>query len=184
MKILSLALLSVALVAGGAADAANSKTDTAKSKPKVGNAKVKKTAKAPVKLVCPVMGAEIASPSKASGKSSYKGKTYYFCCAGCKPAFDKEPAKYVKPVSNKKEDKKSVKKAEAKPSPKKVEDVLLCPVTGEKVASKEKASGVVLIDGKNYHFCCGGCKGAFDKEPAKYTAKLTRKVHSEIHEGE
>jgi len=27
--------------------------------------------------------------------SDYEGKTFYFCCAGCKQAFDKEPGKYV-----------------------------------------------------------------------------------------
>lgn len=26
----------------------------------------------------------------------YEGKTYYFCCDGCKTAFEKNPAKYVK----------------------------------------------------------------------------------------
>lgn len=47
-------------------------------------------------LVCPVMRSKIASQAKAAGKSVYKGKTYYFCCAACKPMFDKNPAKYVK----------------------------------------------------------------------------------------
>ena len=47
-------------------------------------------------IVCPVMKTKIASADKASGKSVYKGKTYYFCCGGCKPQFDKNPAKYVK----------------------------------------------------------------------------------------
>ena len=28
-------------------------------------------------------------------KSAYNGKTYYFCGAGCKRAFDKEPEKYI-----------------------------------------------------------------------------------------
>jgi len=45
--------------------------------------------------VCPVMKAEIPDVSKAAGSSVYKGKTYYFCCAGCKPAFDKDPEKYI-----------------------------------------------------------------------------------------
>lgn len=48
-----------------------------------------------VSAVCPVMGTKIPDVSKASGKSEYKGKTYYFCCPGCKPAFDKDPEKYV-----------------------------------------------------------------------------------------
>ena len=59
----------------------------------------KPAAKAPVKVaaapVCPVTGEKVTS-IKGAEKSSYKGKTYYFCCAGCKPMFDKNPAKYVK----------------------------------------------------------------------------------------
>ncbi len=33
---------------------------------------------------------------KTSRKSEYRGKTYYFCSAGCKADFDKDPEKYVK----------------------------------------------------------------------------------------
>ena len=29
-------------------------------------------------------------------KLMYQGQTYYFCSAGCKQAFDKNPEKYVK----------------------------------------------------------------------------------------
>ena len=34
--------------------------------------------------------------SKAAAKSEYNGKTYYFCCAGCKTRFDRSPQEYVK----------------------------------------------------------------------------------------
>ena len=34
--------------------------------------------------------------SKAAAKSDYNGKTYYFCCAGCKARFDRNPQDYVK----------------------------------------------------------------------------------------
>lgn len=59
-------------------------------------------AKTPAKtavLVCPVTGDKIASIKDAAGHSTYKGKTYYFCCAACKPEFDKNPAKYIKQAS-------------------------------------------------------------------------------------
>ena len=49
-----------------------------------------------VSAVCPVMGNKIPDVTKAAAKSVYKGKTYYFCCKGCKPQFDKNPAKYIK----------------------------------------------------------------------------------------
>jgi YHS domain-containing protein len=45
--------------------------------------------------ICPMTGTKIMSAKDAVGKSVYKGKTYYFCCGMCKPAFDKDPAKYV-----------------------------------------------------------------------------------------
>ena len=34
-------------------------------------------------------------PKTAPAKSEYKGKTYYFCAAGCKVAFDTDPQKYL-----------------------------------------------------------------------------------------
>jgi YHS domain-containing protein len=33
--------------------------------------------------------------SAAAATTEYKGKTFYFCAAGCKEAFEKEPDKYV-----------------------------------------------------------------------------------------
>ena len=45
---------------------------------------------------CPVTGETVASAKDSVGTSVYKGKTYYFCCSGCKPQFDKNPAKYAK----------------------------------------------------------------------------------------
>ena len=46
-------------------------------------------------LICPVTGTKIASASKAYNHETYKGKTYYFCCPECKPAFDKNPKKII-----------------------------------------------------------------------------------------
>ncbi len=59
---------------------------------------VTKAKATPAVLVCPVTGDKIASIKDAVGHSTYKGKTYYFCCAMCKPLFDKDPAKYVHPA--------------------------------------------------------------------------------------
>jgi Cu+-exporting ATPase len=35
------------------------------------------------------------TPATAAGQSEYNGQWYYFCSAGCKRDFDKDPAKYV-----------------------------------------------------------------------------------------
>ena len=43
----------------------------------------------------PVCGMMV-DEAKAAATSEYEGKTYYFCAAGCKVAFDKEPTKYLK----------------------------------------------------------------------------------------
>lgn len=47
----------------------------------------------------PVCGMDV-DPKTATEKSEFQGKTYYFCSAGCKKSFDKEPQKFVtKPVA-------------------------------------------------------------------------------------
>jgi Cu+-exporting ATPase len=33
--------------------------------------------------------------TKAAGKASHAGETYYFCSAGCREKFEREPAKYA-----------------------------------------------------------------------------------------
>jgi YHS domain-containing protein len=43
----------------------------------------------------PVCGMTVAEEN-AAGTSEYEGKTYYFCAAGCRESFEKEPEKYVK----------------------------------------------------------------------------------------
>ena len=42
----------------------------------------------------PVCGMSV-DPEHAEHLSIQKGQTYYFCSAGCKATFDKDPAKFV-----------------------------------------------------------------------------------------
>jgi Cu+-exporting ATPase len=44
----------------------------------------------------PVCGMTV-DPSRAKAKHDHDGKTYYFCCAGCKEKFSADPAKYLAP---------------------------------------------------------------------------------------
>lgn len=47
---------------------------------------------------CPVMvgSAVVIADAEAAGLfRDYQGTRYYFCCAGCGPAFDADPAKYA-----------------------------------------------------------------------------------------
>lgn len=46
------------------------------------------------KVVCPVSGEEIQK-SEAAASVTYQGKTYYFCCEGCKDKFKAAPEKYI-----------------------------------------------------------------------------------------
>ncbi len=47
------------------------------------------------KAKCPVSGEEFkVGPDTKAVK--YKGKTYYFCCPSCMPAFKKTPAKFAR----------------------------------------------------------------------------------------
>jgi YHS domain-containing protein/ssDNA-binding Zn-finger/Zn-ribbon topoisomerase 1 len=45
-------------------------------------------------VTCPVSG-KVIKKSEAKGSAEYQGKTYYFCCEGCKKEFLKDPEKYA-----------------------------------------------------------------------------------------
>lgn len=47
---------------------------------------------------CPVMAGSPVIKADAEAKGlfrDYQGSRYWFCCAGCGPAFDADPAKYA-----------------------------------------------------------------------------------------
>lgn len=46
----------------------------------------------------------------------------------------------------------------------------ICPVTGDKINEKTKAT--YEYKGKIYNFCCPACVGTFKKDPAKYIKKI------------
>ena len=45
--------------------------------------------------VDPVCGMTVAA-SRSSFPLEHQGVTYYFCCAGCRQAFEADPAAYLK----------------------------------------------------------------------------------------
>jgi P-type Cu+ transporter len=115
-----------------------------------------------VEYTCPVLGEKVVDIAHAP-KSVYKGKTYYFCCPGCKPMFDKNPEKYIKTAA-----------ATSKPAAKATSKSVICPVMGKKVTDLKHAPKSVY-KGKTYYFCCPGCKPAFDKNPEKYIKPAKKK---------
>lgn len=64
--------------------------------------KGKASSKTPKEVACAVMGehkVNIAKATKEKDFADYKGKRYFFCCPGCKPTFEKDPAKFAKAPS-------------------------------------------------------------------------------------
>lgn len=60
-------------------------------------AQKQKKEKTPKEVACPVMEEHKVNIKEATKKKMYadfEGRRYFFCCAGCKPAFEKEPAKF------------------------------------------------------------------------------------------
>jgi P-type Cu+ transporter len=47
----------------------------------------------------PVCGMSV-DETTAAAKTSYKGKTYYFCSEDCKESFDRDPDKYLKTATS------------------------------------------------------------------------------------
>jgi YHS domain-containing protein len=70
----------------------------------------KNTVKQTEQKTCPVMGGEINKEIYAD----YEGKRIYFCCDGCIPEFQKDPAKYVKKLEDEGAICQDVPKAELK----------------------------------------------------------------------
>ncbi len=87
MKHIAAATLAVSLFASVAAFAAPPTKPAPKASPAA--------KKAVAKQFCAVTGEELGSMGATGGSSIYKGKKYVFCCQGCKPRFDKEPAKFA-----------------------------------------------------------------------------------------
>lgn len=46
-----------------------------------------------INSACPVTGEKISKDTKIT--TEYNGKTIGFCCSACKPAFEKNPEKYM-----------------------------------------------------------------------------------------
>lgn len=152
--------------------------------------------KANTPILCAVKGEEIKDVAKAAGKADYNGKTYYFCCGGCKAAFGKDQARFSKMTDLRTEKivlqkklesvnaelstleksgaattkKKADASAAVTPAAGSAATLLRCALTDEEIASVAQAAGKADFNGKTYYFCCGGCVTKFNSDPAKYAA--------------
>ena len=146
-------------------------------------------------LKCPV-GSHDFTKSEASPKYEYEGKTYYFCCAGCKEAFIKNPAKYIKKLEQEElehthesdhSQADHAQQAHAEQEDAHVADhshaehadhdhhahteedgTAMDPVCGMKV-KKEDAKFTHVHNDKTYYFCMEECRDKFIKAPGNYT---------------
>lgn len=62
----------------------------------------KKAPATPKTITCAVMPddkVDIAKATKTGMYADFKGRRYFFCCAGCPDTFKKDPAKFAKSAS-------------------------------------------------------------------------------------
>ena len=104
---------------------------------------------------CPVMGGKI----NRNVYADFEGKRVYFCCKGCIPEFNKEPAKYMKKLEV------MGQSAETLPA---LKPQTTCPVMGGAIDKKL----YVNYKGKRIYVCCGDCLAKVKKNPEKYLKKL------------
>jgi len=113
------------------------------------------TAAAKPQTTCPVTG----NPIDKAVHIDFQGQRIYFCCTQCPAKFKADPEKYFAKFA--------------------AEGVTLeniqttCPVSGEKLEHSDMGDPVDhAYQGRTVKFCCNSCVKKFDKEPAKYLAKL------------
>ena len=90
----------------------------------------------------------------AEHTAEHNGKTYYFCCDGCRSMFVASPEKFVK---------------DAAPAAPAVADLAVDPVCGMKV-DPATAKHRTEHAGKSYFFCSARCREKFAADPAPYLA--------------
>jgi YHS domain-containing protein len=61
------------------------------------------------------------------------------------------------------------------------EEVVTCPVSGEKI-KKSEAKGSLEYEGKTYYFCCENCQAAFEKDPERYINQENQEGHMHAHQ--
>jgi YHS domain-containing protein/uncharacterized membrane protein YraQ (UPF0718 family) len=124
----------------------------------------------------PVCGMSV-DPATAKEKVEYMGTTHYFCSAGCRSKFEKDPARHVAQV------------VQLEPAGHLGHShVMAAMPTGEVNREMERhASAIDLVcgmsvdtehaeyrssqKGETYYFCSAGCKETFDKDPGKYITR-------------
>ncbi|MBU1628425.1 YHS domain-containing protein [bacterium] len=110
--------------------------------------------------LCPVMAGEINKDIFVD----FQCQRIYFCCAGCKENFLKDPETYMKKIEEGNILLESIQK--------------VCPVTGKDINKKFFKD----YKGRRIYFCCEKCISEFDKDPDKYLSTLCAEKKEEPKE--
>ncbi|MDE1038306.1 MAG: hypothetical protein OR996_05625 [Phycisphaerales bacterium] len=113
----------------------------------------------PINTVCPFTG----NPVNSEVTTTVGEVDVAFCCGGCKGGFEKwDNEKQMSYINGLKSEKKI---ADAKSVVLVHTPYLLdiCPISGSKLDSKDKAI-TEIIDGREIRFCCAGCVPYFNKD--------------------
>jgi len=116
--------------------------------------------------------------SEAKATYEYKGKTYYFCCDGCKEAFVKEPEKYIEKKATGIEEhmhEQGEATEEHMHDHGEEDGTVVDPVCGMKI-KKSDAKATTEYNGQTYYFCMEGCLEKFKTDPEKYAQKAEEMV--------
>ena len=163
--------------------------------PSLADDKAKEAKKAPATApaLCAVTGEGLHG---AGIPVSYQGKDYVLCCAGCKPQFEKNPAKYAKisdlraeiqateaKLTALKKELSAAEKAPAAAAPAKTGAAATttageayCAVRDNVIPTDKVGAITASYNGKTYNLCCGGCKAKFEKDPAKAAAEADERA--------
>ncbi len=108
---------------------------------------------------CIVTGAKLGSMGEPV-VYDHEGREIRFCCAGCIKKFEADPNGYLKKMDD------AITAAETGDYP-----LETCVVTGKKLGSAGEPVDYIY-DNHLVRFCCAGCIKAFEKDPARYAARI------------
>lgn len=109
---------------------------------------------------CPVSGAKLGAMGKPIDLI-VGNRLVRFCCSGCKPKFEKDPATFLAKL-----DEAVIAKQKAS------YPLTTCPVSGDELGGEMGAPIDVVIGNRLVRLCCKDCIGQMRADPTKFLSKL------------
>ena len=123
--------------------------------------KVEKKSKPYPLNICVVSGEKLGGDHGEPFVFAHDGREVKLCCKDCKAEFEKNT-------------KKIVAKIDAAAKKVKAYTLKTCIVSDEAIGGSHGEPYVFIHDGQEIKLCCADCKKDFDKETAKFVAKLKK----------